>query len=136
MSNEECIFCAITRGDLPAFKIHEDDETIAFMDINPATKGHCLVIPKTHADDIVVADPEDVAACSKVAQMLADRALERLNADGVAVTSFCRPTAGQTVFHLHFHVIPRYIDDGLKMPWTPKSGDMAAIESIAEELKS
>ena len=136
MSADPCIFCAIASGEMPSFKIYEDDRTIAFMDINPATKGHCLVIPKAHADDIVAADPEDVAACSKVAQMLADRALERLNADGASVMSLCRPAAGQTVFHLHFHVVPRYVGDGLLLPWVPTPGDMAEIEKTAEEMKA
>ncbi len=134
MSAEDCIFCGIASGDLPSFKIYEDDRTVAFMDINPATKGHCLVIPKAHADDIVAADPEDVAACAKVAQQLADRALDKLNADGAAVVSFCRPAAGQTVFHLHFHVVPRYEGDGLELPWVPTPGDMAEIEAAAGEL--
>ena len=136
MSADGCIFCGIASGDLPAFKIHEDERTVAFMDINPATRGHCLVIPKRHSDDIVAADPEDVAACAKVAQQLADRALDRLGADGAAVLSLCREAAGQTVFHLHFHVVPRYEGDGLSLPWIPTPGDMSAIEATAEEMKS
>jgi histidine triad (HIT) family protein len=136
MSDDGCIFCGIASGDLPAFKIHEDERTVAFMDINPATRGHCLVIPKRHVDDIVAADPEDVSACAKVAQQLADRALERLGADGAAIFSLCRAAAGQTVFHLHFHVVPRYEGDGLSPPWIPTQGDMSEIEEAAEEMKA
>lgn len=131
----ECIFCGILDGDVPATVIHEDERTLAFMDINPATQGHCLVIPRRHADDIVAADPEDVAACSRTAQLLADRALSELGADGVAVTSFCRPAAGQTVFHLHFHVVPRYEGDGLSLPWAPQPADAGQIAATAERMK-
>ena len=134
MSNDQCLFCSIVSGDIPATVIHEDERTLAFMDISPATRGHCLAIPKNHAADIVDADPADVAACATVAQGLADRALVNLGADGVAVTSFCRPAAGQTVFHLHFHVIPRYEGDGLVLPWIPTQGDSEDIAQAAKEL--
>ncbi len=136
MSAEDCIFCGIVAGSVPAFKVHEDEQTVAFMDINPATRGHCLVVPKAHADDIVAASASDIAACSTVASELAERAITKLGADGAAVISLCRPAAGQTVFHLHFHVIPRYEGDGLKAPWLPTVGDMAEIEATAEELRA
>ncbi|MCX6394241.1 MAG: HIT family protein [Solirubrobacterales bacterium] len=134
MHDPDCLFCGIVKGDFPATVIYEDERTLAFMDINPATRGHCLVVPKAHAADIVEADPDDVAACSLTAKLLADRALERLGADGAAVVSFCRAAAGQTVFHLHFHVVPRYEGDGLQLPWIPQPGDPSEIASAAKEL--
>jgi len=134
MGSEDCIFCRIVNGELPATVVREDERTIAFMDINPATRGHCLVIPKNHHDDAIAASPEDLAACAVAAGDLAGRAVERLGADGAAVVSFARPAAGQTVFHLHFHVVPRYINDGLQLPWVPQPGDPEVIAAAAKEL--
>lgn len=132
--SDDCIFCSIIAGDLPATVIREDERTIAFMDINPATRGHCLVIPRNHHEDAIAASPEDLAACSIAAGELAGRAVERLGADGAAIVSFARPAAGQTVFHLHFHVVPRYVGDGLELPWVPTPGDPDAIAAAAKEL--
>jgi len=135
MTEDDCIFCAILGGRLPATVIREDERTVAFMDINPATRGHCLVIPREHHTDAIVADPADVAACAVAAAELAGRAVDRLGADGAAIVSFARPAAGQTVFHLHFHVVPRYLDDGLELPWVPRPGDPAEISAAAEALR-
>ena len=136
MAEGDCIFCGIAAGTIPATVIHEDERTLAFMDINPATRGHCLVIPKVHSDDILSATSEDLAACSASTQLLSDRVISKLGADGVAVASFCRPAAGQTVFHLHFHVLPRYVGDGMLAPWTPTPGDPAEIEAAAKEMRT
>ena len=134
MTADDCIFCSILDGRLPATVIREDERTVAFMDINPATRGHCLVVPRVHHVDAIAADPADVAACSVAAADLAGRAVDRLGADGAAIVSFARPAAGQTVFHLHFHVVPRYLDDGLELPWVPRPGDPDEIASAAEAL--
>jgi len=130
----DCIFCGIIAGEIPATVIREDVRTIAFMDINPATRGHCLVIPRNHHDDAIAASPEDLAACAVAAGELAGRAVDRLGADGAAIVSFARPAAGQTVFHLHFHVVPRYVGDGLVLPWVPTPGDPDEIAAAAKEL--
>lgn len=135
MESADCLFCRIVGGELPATIVREDERTVAFMDINPATRGHCLVVPRAHSDDIVDASPEDVAACAKAARELTDRAIEGLGADGAAVVSFCRPAAGQTVFHLHFHVIPRTEGDGLAQPWIPREPESGEIEAAAEVLR-
>ena len=134
MAEADCIFCGILAGEIPATIIREDERTIAFMDINPATRGHCLVIPRNHCDDAIAAAPEDLAACAVAAGELAGRAVEQLAADGAAIVSFARPAAGQTVFHLHFHVVPRYSGDGLQLPWIPTPGDPAEIAAAAEAL--
>jgi len=134
MAESACIFCGILAGEIPATVVREDDRTIAFMDSNPATRGHCLVIPRNHCDDAIAASPEDLAACSVAAGELAGRAVERLAADGAAIVSFARPAAGQTVFHLHFHVVPRYEGDGLELPWIPTPGDHSEIAAAAEAL--
>jgi histidine triad (HIT) family protein len=136
MGSSDCLFCGIVKGEIPATVVREDARTIAFMDINPATPGHCLVVPKAHSDDIVDADPEDVSACAVAASELSGKAISELGADGAAVISFCKPAAGQTVFHLHFHVIPRKEGDGLVQPWIPRTPDAGEIESAAEALRS
>ena len=130
----DCIFCKIVAGELPSAQVHEDERTLAFMDINPATRGHLLVIPKRHATDLLDMDPEDLAACAAVAQQLAQRAMDRLGADGVNLLNSCRAAAWQTVFHFHLHVIPRYADDPLRLPWVPGPGDADEIKATAQEL--
>ncbi len=132
---EDCIFCKIVAGELPAQKLYEDDRTFAFMDIAPATRGHLLVIPKQHARNLLEIDPDDLAAVAKTAQMFAQRASDRLGADGVNLINSCGPAAWQTVFHFHMHVIPRYIDDPLKLPWAPHAGDLDEIAATATELR-
>jgi len=129
-----CLFCKIVAGEIPSTRVHEDDRTIAFMDINPATRGHLLVIPRAHTPDLHAIGPEDLAACMRVAQELAGRARDRLGADGVNVLNSCGTAAWQTVFHFHLHVVPRYDDDPLRLPWTPAPGDPDEIRAAAEAL--
>ena len=131
----DCLFCRILAGELPAQIVAEDERTVSFMDINPATRGHALVIPRTHAEDLYETDPQDVAATAVAAQRLAQGARDRLGADGVNILNACRPAAWQTVFHYHVHVIPRYADDPLRLPWTPQGGDMDEIAAAAAQLR-
>jgi histidine triad (HIT) family protein len=105
------------------------------MDIAPGTQGHLLVIPRNHAKDITAIDPDDLAAVARSAQVMARRVIERLGADGVNIINSCGAAAWQTVFHLHFHVIPRYAGDPLVLPWTPAPGDADAIAAVAERLR-
>ena len=135
MSDPDCIFCKIIAGELPSQRVYEDDHTIAFMDIAPGTRGHLLVIPRNHAKDITEIDPDDLAAVARTAQVMARRVTERLDADGVNIINSCGAAAWQTVFHLHFHVIPRYAGDPLVLPWTPAPGDPDAIAAAAERLR-
>jgi histidine triad (HIT) family protein len=134
VSEPDCIFCQIVAGELPAVKVHEDEHTLAFMDINPATRGHALVIPRRHARNLLEITPEDLSATVLAAQQLARRVTERLGAEGVNLINSCGSVAWQTVFHFHIHVIPRYSDDPMKLPWTPAPGDMDAIAAVAQEL--
>ena len=113
----------------------EDERTISFMDINPATRGHALVIPREHSPDLLGTDEEDVQAVALVAQRLARRARERLGAEGVNLLNSNGAAAWQTVFHYHVHVIPRYADDPLRLPWVPGAGDAAEIADAAELLR-
>jgi histidine triad (HIT) family protein len=132
----DCIFCRIVAGDLPATVVAADARTLAFMDIQPATRGHALVIPRVHARDLQSIGAEDLAACAAMAQRIADRALRRLGADGVNLLNSCRAPAWQTVFHFHMHVIPRYTGDPLTLPWTPGPGDAAEIGAAAAALRA
>jgi len=134
MSDPDCIFCKIIAGDLPARVVDEDERTVAFMDIAPATRGHALVIPRAHSTDLLSIEPEDLSAVALASQRLAARAKERLGADGVNLLNACGQAAWQTVFHFHVHVIPRYNDDPLRLPWVPTEGDPAEIAAAAQEL--
>jgi histidine triad (HIT) family protein len=132
----DCIFCKIVAGELPSTIIDEDERTVAFMDINPATRGHALVIPREHSTDLLSTPLEDLDACMRAAQRLAHRMKEALNADGVNLLNSCGAAAWQTVFHFHLHVIPRFDDDPLRLPWIPGPGDADEIASAGEELRT
>src|SRR4051794_32344709 len=135
MPDADCLFCRIVAGELPATRVREDDRTVAFMDINPATRGHLLVVPRAHARDLLEVPPDDLAACAAAAQELAARISERLEADGVNLLNSCGRAAWQTVFHFHIHVIPRYAADPLRLPWTPEPGDRDEIAEAARALE-
>ncbi len=134
MTDSDCIFCKILAGELPATIVDEDERTIAFMDIAPATRGHALVIPRVHTPDLLSVDPEDLRAVAVASQRLAARAKERLAADGVNLVNSCGAVAWQTIFHFHVHVIPRYEHDPLRLPWVPAPGDPEEIAAAAQEL--
>jgi histidine triad (HIT) family protein len=129
---DDCIFCRIVAGDLPSTRIHEDDRAIAIMDINPATRGHALVIPRRHARDIGDIDPDDLAHCAVVAKEVAARALAGLAAQGVTIMQANGAAAWQTVFHYHVHVIPRYDGDPLVLPWEPRPANPGEITEISK----
>ncbi len=130
----DCIFCKIVAGELPATIIDEGERAIAFMDIQPASRGHALVIPRAHAADVHDIDPEDLRAVAVMAQRIAARVLAKLGADGVNLLNSSGAAAWQTVFHFHMHVIPRYEGDPLKLPWVPAPGDMDAIAATGAQL--
>jgi histidine triad (HIT) family protein len=134
-ADPDCLFCKIVAGDIPATRVAEDERTVAFMDINPATRGHVLVIPREHARDLLEIDPEDLAAVAQAAQRIAGTMPERLGADGVNLLNSCGRAAWQTVFHFHVHVIPRYEADPLRLPWTPEPGDRDEIAEAARALE-
>lgn len=129
------IFAKILRGEIPSVKLYEDEHTLAFMDVMPQAPGHLLVIPKSPSRNLLDADPEALAKTIPVVQKLAQAAKKAFEADGVFVAQFNEPAAGQTVFHLHFHIIPRHEGQTLK----PHSGgmeDMAVLEANAEKIRA
>jgi histidine triad (HIT) family protein len=133
-TDPDCLFCKIVAGEVPSTRVHEDERTIAFMDINPATRGHLLVVPREHAADLLEIADEDLEACVRAARILAERLTERLDADGVNLLNSCGSVAWQTVFHFHMHVIPRYGGDPLQLPWHPTPGDREEIATAANAL--
>jgi histidine triad (HIT) family protein len=132
----DCLFCGIVEGSVPSQRIDSDERTVAFMDIAPATPGHALVIPRAHAADLMEISDEDLTATMLAARRLAMRMKEVLEPDGFNILNTCGAAAWQTVFHFHVHVVPRYDDDPLKLPWVPSEGDQDEIASIAEKLRT
>jgi histidine triad (HIT) family protein len=132
---DDCLFCKIVAGEIPAQRVDEDEHTIAFMDINPWTRGHALVIPREHSRNLYEIGEDDLSRTGVAAQRLARRMKQRLGCDGINLINSCEPAAWQTVFHFHVHVIPRYDDDPLRLPVRPQQGDPEEIAAVAEELR-
>ncbi|SCX34916.1 HIT family protein [Agrobacterium rosae] len=129
------IFAKILRDEIPCVKVYEDDDTLAFMDVMPQAPGHVLVIPKTGSRNILDADPKILAQTIAVVQRIAVAAKEAFDADGVYVAQFNEPAAGQTVFHLHFHIVPRKEGEQMK-PHSGAMADVALLKAQAEKIKA
>jgi histidine triad (HIT) family protein len=135
MADPDCLFCGIVAGSIPSETIDSDERTVAFMDINPATPGHALVVPREHSADLLEIGDEDLTATMLAAQRLSRRIKDVLEADGIDLINACGAAAWQTVFHFHIHVVPRYEDDPLKLPWVPEPGDSDEIARLAQKLR-
>jgi histidine triad (HIT) family protein len=131
----DCVFCKIRDGELPSMRVYEDDRTLAIMDINPLTSGHCLVITKTHAPTLWDADPADLQAAIAAAQKVAVALRTAVKPDGLNMLQANGPAAFQSVFHYHLHLIPRWNNDGKGFDWPVVSGDRAQIQAIGERLR-
>ena len=134
-SDPNCIFCKIVAGEIPCFKLFEDAETLAFMDINPVHDGHALVIPKAHSPNVFEIAPEDFAAAARTATKVAKAVNAAVRPDGINLMQANGEGAGQSVGHFHLHIIPRHSDDGLLFNWDPKPGDRARIAEITERIR-
>ena len=132
---DDCLFCKIAAGELPSEIVQEDEQTLAFMDINPWTRGHALVIPRRHSRNLYEVDDEDLRNATVAAKRLALRMRDRLRCDGVNLLNCCEPAAWQTVFHTHIHVIPRYDDDPLQLPIRPRQAEQGELAQVAAELR-
>lgn len=126
--DESNVFAKILRGELPCYKVHEDEHALAFMDIMPRADGHVLVIPKSPARNVLDIDPAALSAMMPAVQKVARAVHKAMKADGLTIQQFSEPAGGQVVFHLHVHVIPRW--DGVAL--RPHTGDMAPKEKLAE----
>jgi histidine triad (HIT) family protein len=132
---EDCLFCGIVAGDVPAQIVDSDEHTVAFMDINPATRGHALVVPRAHSPDLMEVSNEDLERTTLAARRLARRIRAALEPDGFNILNSCGSAAWQTIFHFHLHVIPRYDDDPLKLPWVPGPGEADEIAAAADRIR-
>jgi histidine triad (HIT) family protein len=130
-----CVFCSIVAGDEAAHVIAESDRALAFLDVNPATEGHTLVIPRAHAVDIWDLDPEDGRAVWTLAHEVAALLRRRLAPDGMTLFQANGRAGWQHVFHFHLHVVPRWEGDPLRGPWQMRSGDPVALAGLAERLR-
>jgi len=130
-----CIFCSIVSGDIPAIKVHEDDQTLGFMDVNPGNTGHLLVIPKEHYRNIFDIPSATAGEIMKVGTKLANALKEALNPDGLNLFQSNESAAFQSIFHFHLHLIPRWDGDSLVLPWKPKQCNLDQIRTVAAQIK-
>lgn len=130
-----CIFCKIINGDIPSKKVYEDKDVLAILDISQATKGHTLVIPKKHYDNILSINEDDYLAVMKKVKELSNKIVTNLGAEGVNILNNCNEVAGQSVMHFHVHIIPRYKKDDLKLEFIDHSKVSNLDETLKEILK-
>jgi len=135
-SAEDCIFCKIIAGEIPCFKLYENEESLAFLDIHPTHEGHALVIPKQHAADLFSINDEALIATIKTIRRVAKAIDATLPLQGLNLFQCNGEAAGQSVFHFHMHLIPREIGDDMKMNWEIVPGDMQAMEALAEKIRA
>ncbi|MDO5520562.1 MAG: HIT family protein [bacterium] len=137
--NSDCIFCKIAAGEIPSSTVYEDQDFRVIMDINPASKGHAIILPKEHAANVFELSDETASKIFVVAKKVATAMKEELNCEGINILQNNGELAGQTVFHVHMHLIPRYKDDTVTIGWAHKEAyndDFAAIaKSIAARIK-
>lgn len=130
----ECVFCRIISGELPCWKIWEDESVLVFLDINPVTEGHTLVIPKSHAGDISGMSVQETDALARVLRKMAPAVMKAAGAQGFNILNNCGSVAGQAVEHVHFHIIPRKAGDGRGYRWITFNYDDGAGEKLAERI--
>ena len=135
-TDANCIFCKIVAGQVPCFKLAEDETTISFMDINPVNPGHALAVAKGHWPTVDVIPADVLAAVARTAQKVAKAVFKELKPVGVNLLQANGEGAGQSVPHLHIHIMPRRAGDGVILNWEPKPGDMKEIEAVYRRLKA
>lgn len=135
MREENCIFCKIIAGEIPSTTVYEDSDFKAILDVSPAARGHVIILPKNHAANIFELPDEDASKIFVVAKKIATAIKQAYNCDGVNIVQNNGEAAGQTVFHLHVHVIPRFFEDTVSVKWV--QNDMPSdLEEIANEIKA
>lgn len=137
MRKDDCIFCKIANGEIPTNQIYEDDDFKVIMDIEPATKGHALVLPKNHFDDIYEIDSETLGKAVKVGQKVIKHATKILQCDGYNLMQNNGEVSGQTVFHFHLHLIPRYknMENEHLLSWKPNPADSEELKQLTQKIK-
>ena len=135
MKDNNCIFCKIANGEIPAATLYEDDDFRVILDLGPASKGHALILPKEHYANIYELDDEVAAKAFVLAKKMAGKMTAALNCDGFNIVQNNGAPAGQTVFHFHMHLIPRYVDDGVGLGWKPGSLTDETKEEILSKIQ-
>ena len=135
MKKDDCIFCKIAAGEIPSATVYEDDDFRAILDLGPAARGHTLVIPKSHSDNLLSVEPDTAAKALKVISKTANAIKEALGCDGINVVQNNGEAAGQTVMHLHFHIIPRYKNDSVNIGWQPMKPSNEELAATADLIK-
>ncbi len=133
---DNCIFCNIAKGNIPSYKLYEDDYTLAFLDAYPGGKGHTLIIPKTHYKDIFDTPDDIYHKIITVSIKMAKNLKKALNCEGVNLLQNSKPASGQTVFHIHVHLFPRWMGDHTLGLWTPSKGDSEKLKAIQNTILS
>lgn len=134
MKKDDCIFCKLANGDIPTNVVYEDDDFTVIMDASPATKGHSLILPKEHFSNIYELDDELAGKVFVLAKKLATEMTDKLQCDGFNIVQNNGETAGQTVFHFHMHLIPRYKGDNQKIGWNPTEPSKEEQKEILDKL--
>ena len=132
---DDCLFCKIVAGELPSERVDEDEHTVAFMDINPWTRGHALVIPRRHSRNLYDVEESDLERTAVVAKAIALRMRDNLGCAGVNLLNAAEAAAWQTVWHFHVHVIPRYEGDALEPPTRPRPAEPDEVAAVAAEIR-
>ena len=135
MKKDDCIFCKIAAGEISSATVYEDDDFRAILDLGPAAKGHTLVFPKSHSDNLLSVEPDTAAKALKVISKTANAIKEALGCDGINVVQNNGEAAGQTVMHLHFHIIPRYKNDSVNIGWQPMKPSNEELAATADLIK-
>lgn len=136
MVKDDCIFCKIANGEIPSTTIFENNEFRVFFDIAPASKGHCLIVPKNHYNDIFDMDAETGGKLFRLATAVARSLKKELNCEGMNIIQNNGAIAGQTVFHFHLHLIPRYTGDTVTVGWQPGEADMEELAMLAKAVRA
>lgn len=134
MIDNNCIFCKIANGDIPSKTLYEDEEFRVILDLSPATKGHALILPKSHFKNLYELPEETAGKVMKLAKKMATTMTEKLGCDGFNVVQNNNEVAGQTVFHFHMHLIPRYEDDNQKIAWNPTEMTQDELEAVKKQI--
>jgi len=135
-ADPNCIFCKVVAGELPSEQIDSDERTITVMDINPATRGHAVVITRTHGENLSDVSDEDALAAMQAARRVVDRMRATLEPAGFNILHNIGRAAWQSIFHFHVHVVPRYEDDPLELPWVPEPADPAELARVADQIRT
>lgn len=134
MKKDDCIFCKIANGDIPANALYEDEVVKVIFDLGPASRGHVLILPKNHYDNVYSLDSETAAHIFQVAVKVANGIKTALNCDGLNIVQNNGESAGQTVMHFHMHLIPRYKNDTVTITWVPGENSDEKIEELKAKI--